>query len=255
MEPGGGSGKSQPYTYATCMSLLGGLEHRLERAVEGFFARLFRSSVHPVEIGKRIFRVMEDGKTVALRKVYAPNVYRIVLSEADFANVSGLQSRLVEDLETFVSEAALKRGWTLVDSPRVSLESSPKLGRGEFRVEADAAETSARRRAPARNEPAVLTRTNSRNPTLVVVGDEGPVQTVNVNGRIGIGRHPGNELVLPDPGASRHHAEVICTDDGVVLRDLGSTNGTFVNGSPVREHRLRNGERIVIGQTAIEFRT
>lgn len=243
------------------MSLISGFEQRLERAVDGFFARIFKSGVHPVEIGKRLLRVMEDGKTMALKRTYVPNIYRILLSDEDYDRLAPLEPKLVEEMEVFVSEAARQREWVLADSPRVSFDPDEGLGRGEFRVQAEAVVLERpRRRRPKEPPPqAWEERAPSRGPaSLVMLADESPVKTLPIEGRLQIGRQSGNDLVVSDPGVSRNHAEVVGYDDGdCLLRDLGSTNGTIVNGTKLGEgdeHRLHDGDRITVGHTVIEFR-
>jgi hypothetical protein len=242
------------------VSLIGQFEERLERAVEGFFARLFRSGVHPVEIGKRLLRVMEDGRTVALRRTFVPNVYRITIGHQDYERLANLEAKLIEELEIFVGEAARQRQWSLPDSPRVSFATDGKLGQGEFRIQAEAvslrteddvpqaAKSPARERAP---EPAPAP---TGPPTLVLLVDDQPEKTLPIERRIRIGRQSDNDLVVADPGISRHHAEVINESGTCTLRDLGSTNGTYVNGAVVHEHALRDGDRISLGSTVVEFR-
>lgn len=66
-----------------------------------------------------------------------------------------------------------------------------------------------------------------------------------------IGRMEGLDLVLPEDLVSRRHAQITVSDDGVHLRDLGSTNGTFVNGKRVREVRLAEGDRVLLGATIL----
>lgn len=240
------------------MSLIGEFEKRLEHAVEGFFARLFRSGVHPVEIGKRLLRVMEDGKTVALRRTYVPNIYRITVGAKDFERLSPLEAKLVEELEIFVGEAARQRQWALPDSPRVSFATDPKLGQGEFRIAAEAVSL----RAPRSQEPAEQPASRDErapalatgSPCLVLLAEDQPVRTLAIERRIRIGRQSDNDLVVSDPGVSRHHAEIINTNGTCTLHDLGSTNGTYVNGSVVAEHALRDGDRIAVGSTLVEFR-
>ena len=245
------------------MSLIGNFEERLERAVEGFFARLFKSGVHPVEIGKRLLRVMEDGKTVALRRTYVPNLYRITVGPKDYERLSQLEAKLVEELEIFVGEAARQRQWSLPDSPRVSFATDAKLQAGEFRITAEAvslrAEPSAHDREPApagdsRPAPVAPAAQELGDPQLVLLTDDQPVKTLIVERRIKIGRQADNDLVVVDPGVSRHHAEVINENGTCTLHDLGSTNGTYVNGSVVTEHALRDGDRISLGSTVVEFR-
>lgn len=91
-------------------------------------------------------------------------------------------------------------------------------------------------------------------PCLVLLEDDEPVRTIAIGRRVQIGRQADNDLVLTDEAASRHHAEVIRDGDTCTLRDLESTNSTLVNGSRIGVHALRDGDRIQIGATVIEFR-
>lgn len=236
------------------VSLLSGFEQRLERVVDGFFARVFRSGVHPVEIGKRLLRVMEDGKTVALRRTYVPNVYRILLSSTDYDRLEALEHQLVEELEVFISEAARQREWVLADAPRVSFAADQRLGRGEFKIEAEAVSLESRRPRRSGDARTETTRTKKGPGSLVLLSDDGPIRTLSVDDRIRIGRQSDNDLVVPDPGVSRHHAEVVAESGDFLVRDLGSTNGTHVNGEQIDEHRLLDGDRITVGHSSIEFR-
>jgi hypothetical protein len=238
------------------VSLFDEFEARLERAVEGFLSKLFRSGVHPVEIGKRLLRVMEDGKTVALRRTYVPNVYRITVGAQDYDRLAPLEPKLIEELEIFVGEAARQRQWALPDSPKVSFATDAKLSQGEFRITAEA--VSLKEERPPAEAPRARSKRQAEEPTgqpcLVLLTDDRPVKTLPIERRIRIGRQSDNDLVIVDPGVSRHHAEVINTNGSCTLRDLGSTNGTFVNGSVVGEHALRDGDRISLGSTIVEFR-
>lgn len=71
--------------------------------------------------------------------------------------------------------------------------------------------------------------------------------------KIVIGRNEDNDLVLPDPLASRHHSEIIKEKKGYVLKDLGSHNGTKVNGKLIQEVRLKEQDKIQIGQYKLVF--
>ena len=68
-----------------------------------------------------------------------------------------------------------------------------------------------------------------------------------------IGRDDAADILLDDPGISRRHSEIRVTYDGphqvITIRDLGSTNGTFVNGDPIGTAHLSEGDRITIGRT------
>jgi adenylate cyclase len=71
--------------------------------------------------------------------------------------------------------------------------------------------------------------------------------------KIVIGRNEDNDLVLPDPLASRHHAQINKEKKGYVLKDLGSHNGTKVNGKLIQEVRLSEQDKIQIGQYKLVF--
>jgi pSer/pThr/pTyr-binding forkhead associated (FHA) protein len=68
-----------------------------------------------------------------------------------------------------------------------------------------------------------------------------------------IGRLPECQVVLQDSNVSRRHAELRRNGDGVILTDLGSTNGTRVNGTPVREQLLASGDEVSVGSTKLIF--
>ena len=71
--------------------------------------------------------------------------------------------------------------------------------------------------------------------------------------RLSVGRDFDNTIQIPDARSSRHHAEIRCEESGWVLWDLGSSNGTFLNGKPVKSHTLQDGDEIRIGETVLRF--
>lgn len=78
---------------------------------------------------------------------------------------------------------------------------------------------------------------------------------VTVNPGTTLGRHPNNSIRLIDNAASKQHAVIVFDSGAYLLRDLNSTNGTFVNGVRIREAtRLRDGDEITIGKSKLTFR-
>lgn len=73
-----------------------------------------------------------------------------------------------------------------------------------------------------------------------------------------LGRDDSADIILDDPGISRRHSELRVTTDGphfvTTIRDLGSTNGTYVNGERVSTTHLEDGDRVTVGRTSITFR-
>ncbi|MBI2237472.1 MAG: FHA domain-containing protein, partial [Actinobacteria bacterium] len=121
-----------------------------------------------------------------------------------------------------------------------------RLGKGKFRCEASLVE--------GEEEPAPIPAA-SGDVSLVILEGGGPAKTHRIRKEVvTIGRLPDCDVVVPDPGASRHHARIRHRDGHYTLTDLGSTNGTLVNDELVQETLLEDGDRITIGKTILEFR-
>jgi hypothetical protein len=89
---------------------------------------------------------------------------------------------------------------------------------------------------------------------LIISRDAQIVREVELGvGRITLGRHPRNDIVFAHPAASAHHAAVTGNGVGATLEDLGSSNGTFVNGKRVTQAALADRDRVVIAGFQIEY--
>jgi len=232
------------------MGILRDFESRLERIVEGFFSKAFRSGIQPVELAKRILREMDAGKTVGVRGVLVPNRFVILLSQEDHERLTGMESALAQELETVVVDGARERDFNLVARPEVVFETAERLKRGDFRVQAEISEATGPPPADMAPRPA------GGGPVLALVEDGEPLREYPITTEtMTIGRLAGSEIELKDPGASRKHAEIRRQGDAVTVVDLGSTNGTQVNNKTIKDHVLRDGDRITIGRTTLEFRS
>jgi len=232
------------------MGILRDFENRLERIVEGFFSKAFRSSIQPVELAKRILRDMDAGKTVGVRGVLVPNRYVVLLSQEDREHLTGMESALAQELEMVVVDGARERDFSLVARPEVVFETGERLKRGDFRVQAEISEATGPPPADMAPRPA------GGGPVLALVEDGEPLREYPITAEtMTIGRLAGSEIELKDPGASRKHAEIRRQGDAVTVVDLGSTNGTQVNNKIIKDHVLRDGDRITIGRTTLEFRS
>lgn len=233
------------------MPILRDFERRLGSMVEGFFAATFRSGLQPVELAKRLLREMDDGKTVGVHEVWAPNHFVFSLSPDDAERFEQAEQALVSELKQVVREAAAERGWGLVGPPEVGFQVDRSLSRGRFRCESSLVE--GEREVPSG------TATGSPGATaeasLTVLEDGHPGTTYRLGrGSVTIGRLPDCDIVVADPGASRQHAQVRFDGGRFVLSDLGSTNGTLVNDVRATERVLEDGDRVTIGSTVLEFR-
>jgi hypothetical protein len=220
-------------------------ERRLGGLVEGLFSKTFRSGLQPVEIAKRLVREMEDGRQVGVNEVWAPNRFEISLSTDDGPRFRQMETALVAELKEVVRETAAERGWGLVGPPEVEFFVDDTLRKGDLSCESSMVE----------GEGPVEPIAPTARPAKLVIHEEGRAREVPMDkGLVTIGRLPDCEIVLKDKGASRRHAQLRVDDDVVTLTDLGSTNGTRLNGQQVQTRVLQDGDKITVGTTVLEFR-
>jgi hypothetical protein len=233
--------------------ILRDFERRLGSLVEGFFASTFRSGLQPVELAKRLLREMDDGKTVGVHEVWAPNHFVLSLSPEDAERFEQAEQALVSELKQVVREAAAERGWGLVGPPEVEFQMDRNLSRGRFSCEASLVEGEPE--APEPSGRATEGR-GAAEASLTVLEDGHPGKAYRLGrASVTIGRLPECDIVVSDPGASRQHAQIRFDGERFVLNDLGSTNGTLVNDETADERALEDGDRVTIGSTVLEFRT
>lgn len=209
-------------------------EERLERLVEGTLSKPFRSTLQPVEIGRRLTREMDLHRRVGVRGLIAPNSFTVTLAPADVDRFANFIDALSRELADAAREHARAETYSFLGPVDVQIYEGTRLRPGRFVVTAEVVE------GPEEGPSAELVLPDGSH---VSIGD-GPVV---------LGRLPESDVVINDPNVSRRHAEFRRTGDGVVVTDLGSTNGTRVNGVPVREHLLASGDEITVGTSTLVF--
>ncbi len=247
------------------MGVLQRFERRLEGMVEGAFARAFKSELQPVEVASAIQREMDDrAAIVAQGRTLVPNDFVVEVAESDHDRLDVYAESLGVELATLARDYAKEQGYSFVGPVRMRFEGVPDLTTGTFRIRSgvirghtlEAGEV----RQPVSDLPRVPGPHFYGNPRLVVAGSQPgtgvePGSTYALQTPVTLlGRGTDCDLRLVDPGVSRHHSELRVEDDQVVLVDLGSTNGTFVNGQPVRRVALTDGTNITLGRTTLVFR-
>jgi hypothetical protein len=209
-------------------------ERRLERLVEGVFAKAFRSGLQPVEVGRRLTREMDLHRTVGVRGVIAPNWFEIALAPADHQRFEPFADTLVRDLGEMARGHARDEGYLFLGPVDINLDTDTSLTPGMFLVSGEVRE--GRGGGPVGS--LVLP-----DGTRVPLGDDA----------VAIGRMPDCDVVLDDRNVSRRHAEVRRIPNGFVVVDLESTNGTKVNGAGVKERRLDDGDELLLGSSTLRF--
>jgi hypothetical protein len=209
-------------------------EERLERLVEGTLAKPFRSNLQPVEIGRRLTREMDLHRRVGVRGLIAPNAFAVTLAPADVSRFSNFIDALSRELSDAAREHARVESYSFVGPVEVEIFEGSNLKAGRFTVTAEVHES---------EDGGYLAELVLPDGRRVAVGSDPLV----------IGRLPECEIVLQDSNVSRRHAELRRSGDGVFVTDLGSTNGTRVNGTPVREQMLTSGDEVSVGSTRLIF--
>lgn len=216
------------------MGLLDSFERGLERAVNGAFAKTFRSGVQPVEIVAALRREMDTRAQVIGRdRILAPNSYEVQLSRADAERLAGLGSALRQELHTKAQEHGASQGYTFSGPLTISLRTSDDVQAGTLQVTSSA-----------------------------VAGDVVWQAALDIDGRrypltrarTVIGRGSDSDIPLADAGTSRRHVEVLWDGKRGMVHDLGSTNGSRLDGQMVSRALLADGQTITIGRTNIVFR-
>lgn len=251
------------------MSLLRTIETRIARLVEGTFGKVFRTSVQPVELARRLVKEMDEHQQRTVRNVYVPNRFDVYLSRDDHRQLSQYAAALTTELAEYLAEHARRNGYALLTRPRVRLQLDRDLQLGRFGIavrmeQPDELDGAMPADAPASTpagqtmvyqaaQPAADGKPAAGSGDVAVYGPDGPFPLSRTRVRVGRGR--SNELVLNDPSVSREHAELIASTDGRGwrVRDLDSTNGVAVNGTKVREQHLQPGDTITFGSCDLRF--
>lgn len=247
------------------MALLRSIESRIESLFEGIFGRAFRTHVQPIELARKLVKEMDDHRSVSVSRVYVPNEYTVYLSPHDRRQFAGYEDSLVSELQDYLAEHARREDYALLTPPRVLVTTDDDLAVGEFGI---ATRVAPDEPAPAEPAPSAI---GPDEPAHTMVyragagaadsGPEAPVVTLVIDGKLRssskprtvLGRTRNADVHVNDANVSRRHAEVVREGSEYWVVDLGSTNGTHLNGERVDRARLRDGDVITIGSTEIVF--
>lgn len=234
-------------------------EKLAEDLVEGTFDRLGGRRLEPVTIARRLVRAMEDEQTISAGKIFVPNVYRIGLNSATLEHFVSFKDPLQDELAAYLMEEADKRGFHFVGRPHVTLQPDPEVAAGRLRIHtalaggsppgADELQMTQALRAEEIDGVPPLQRDAARE-SLALVANERIIALADPP--VSIGRSLDNDVILQYPSVSRHHAQVIFRHGRWLLRDLGSTHGSWVNGHRIQECILRAGDVVSLGDAVLE---
>jgi len=241
------------------MGFLENLERNIEKAVRTAFTTGSRKRVEAVEIASALRRELDqEAFTISAGRTMAPNVFVVEFSDEDFPRAQDWGTPLAEELCDVVIKHARSQAYTLQGAVKVSFTRNPEVEAGEFRIHSSAQRTAESPNTPAtpsghriarghrreEDEPARAAPAQHWIPVLDVAGER---FSINADSIV-LGRSAEADITVEDTGVSRKHLEIRRQGEHFVAVDLGSTNGSYVDGERV------NGSVITMGRTRITFR-
>ncbi len=271
------------------------------------FQRVIKSSVRPLQIGRKLIREIDANRSVDARgKAVAPNSFTVHLHEKDRAAFGDLEKALVTELTEAAKEYAASEDYVLQGEVKVALLTDATLKPGKFAIHAEVkpsagvpgavseeaegpenppVEVAAEPEAPEVAPPVVpvtvpvapvapptppTVATPSIPPVPVpaapvtapakkytlIMGDGARIALKP--GVVSVGRSAESTVPLNDSNVSRRHAELRSRGDGEAMEwvvvDLGSTNGTMLNGVKINgEKKLKHGDTLAFGSSTARF--
>ncbi|WP_022902558.1 DUF3662 and FHA domain-containing protein [Curtobacterium sp. B8] len=216
------------------MGLLDSFERGLERAVNGAFAKTFRSGVQPVEISSALRRELDTKAAVVSReRILVPNEFSVRLSPPDCTRMTDIGQPLIDELRQMVQQHAVAQNYSFSGPVSITLKQDGTLSTGILQIDSS---------------------TVQRDLAWVAVLDIGSQRHKLHRGRTVIGRGSDADITVADTGTSRKHVEVIWDGKHAQANDLGSTNGSKLNGERFQQAIVEPDSTIEIGRTRMVFR-
>lgn len=222
------------------MGIMDRFEQNIERVVNNAFAKAFRSNVQPIDLVSRLRREM-DNKAVATSttRTIVPNAFTITLAPSDYDQFHDWEESLADELAGNLTEHARQQRYSFVGPIMMRFQREPHMETGVFHV------VSSQQKGTV---PSISTGSVPHSqPTLDINGRRYPL----TEGTITLGRGSDADIVLEDTGVSRHHAHISWSNGQVTVSDMGSTNGTFVNGRKITTVSLSDQDVISLGRSRV----
>lgn len=215
------------------MKLVRQIESQIESLLDGVAGRVFRGPLHPTELTAHLVREADFGSRQGDHCVIAPNVFEILVNPSDIGKND--PAPLLSQCQRLVDAASFERGWRLDGPVEIHLSTSAGIGPGSPRCQASF-------------------RQGDRAPWAYLTTVEGSNIAISVNHCL-VGRAPGADTILSEETVSRRHAVIWREADRCLVADLGSSNGTSVDGNPIGEEQVEigPGSTVTFGQARYRF--
>lgn len=188
------------------MRLVREFERRMDGLLEGWASRVFSGPLHPTELATRLIRTADLSLNDDL---VAHNYFEIAIPDP---GEGAAPIRLIDELQRLVEDAAMERGWRMNGPAKVKIRTDPTVRKGSVYVTSGLAP--------------------GQRPAWAVLRRDGELVPITVN-RAVIGRDSNCDAILDHDQISRRHARIWTESGTVKVEDLGSSNGTGLDGSEV----------------------
>lgn len=216
------------------MGILDSFEKGLERVVNGAFAKAFKSGLQPLEVTAALRRELDTKAAVVARdRILVPNRFTVRLAKSDFERMVNLGAALIDEFTQLLQQHAAAQRYSFAGGISIELQHDPSVTEGTVRID-------------SQNVKGAI----AWNPVLDIAGKRYPL----TKSRTVIGRGSEADITVDDTGTSRKHVEILWDGTRGQVNDLGSTNGSKLNGQPVTKAPLPADSVIEIGRTRIVFR-
>ena len=216
------------------MGILDNFEKGLERVVNGAFAKTFKSGLQPLEVTAALRRELDTKAAVVSRdRILVPNKFVVRLAPTDYERMTGLGPALIDEFMQLVQQHATAQHYSFAGGLSIKLHQDTGLSAGIVRIDSE----------NVKGEVAW-------SPVLDIGGKRYPLS----KSRTVIGRGSDADITIDDTGTSRKHVEILWDGKRGQVNDLGSTNGSKLNGQPLNKAPLPPDSIIEIGRTRIIFR-
>ncbi|WKK73407.1 DUF3662 and FHA domain-containing protein [Rathayibacter oskolensis] len=190
--------------------------------------------MQPVELASALRRELDTSAAIVSRdRILVPNSITLRMSTADLDRMERMGSTLIDELTTAATEHAKKQGFRFSGPVDISLAADESLSDGMVEVDSRS-----------------VKGTVAYSPVLDIDGKRYPL----TKSRTVIGRGSDADITVDDSGTSRKHVEILWDGSRAQVHDLGSTNGSKLDGRPVTQAPLSPEQTISIGRTRIVFR-
>jgi len=231
---------------------LSDIERRLKEWIEKNTDRI--SGRNPLnDLAHSLISMMKDHLAISLNGAcLAPSQY-VVKMNPENQKDQKVNDEIVSRMLQTLHQVALENEIIFAHEPSIKIEFDPTVKHNEFGVdvlEKQGLEDTARMAVAV---PPLSENQSNKNPIkhVLKINDEEfySLDQLTTN----IGRHPDNQLVIPDSRVSRYHAQIRVSENQFVISDLSSTGGTFVNGEQITQQELKSGDIISLAGFPLIF--